>query len=71
MSGTTSTKFAPYNEWTARMPNAVHLSHMIPSCEESVKNISGVKIEENQLDKNGTTLWSVKNNFQVPTIKQN
>jgi hypothetical protein len=29
------------------MPNAVHLSHMIPSCEESVKNISGVEIEEN------------------------
>jgi hypothetical protein len=39
---------------------------MIPSCGESVKNISGVKIEENQLDKNGTTLRSVKNNFQVP-----
>ncbi len=53
------------------MPNAVHLSCMIPSCEESVKNISGVKIEENLLDKNGTTLWSVKNNFQLPTIKQN
>jgi hypothetical protein len=44
---------------------------MIPSCEESVRNISGIKIEENRLDKNGTTLWSVKNNFQVPTIKQN